>query len=348
MPFHGGRAEQLASFIREQILRKELSNPLPSSRVWCRQLNVGRPNLLRALHILEHAGLVTITANGAAIVPFKADAKSHPLSHSRLARFLFLGRNYPELQHDTKWLFTLSEGMQNSGIRLSLERCGSMRLGTIASQRPHRDELCFLHSLPGSYQRLFMDRKRPAVVIGYTGENITLPFLTPDLEGSTRHATLRLLRRGLKHIVLINLANREAGITKSIESFKAACTQWPHQPVRADVVRVWNDITSLRSTMEKLAVKMKEPCGFIVFSPVSVGILATALLQRGISIPEKAEIVAIEHCPDEISLSVPITLYGFPTRRFAKAILDSADHYFETGKVPVVDKTLDLDGPKEY
>ena len=100
--------------------------------------------------------------------------------------------------------------------------------------------------------------------------------------------------------------------------------------------------------MKRLAEKAKEPCGFIVFYPVSVGMLTTALLQRGLSIPGDAEVMAIEHSPEDMSFSVPVTLYGFPTHRFAKTVLRICTRYFESGSLPTGGEIVDLDAPKEF
>jgi DNA-binding LacI/PurR family transcriptional regulator len=347
MHFHSGRAEQLASFLRDQILSGELANPLPSSRVWCRQLNVGRPNLLRALQILEHAGLVRITARGTMLTSRgKKKGNPSPATPHRVARILFYGGSYTEPQSYSKWIFMLSDALQNQDIRFSLERCCAKRLRTIATQERRADELHFLLSLPVAYQQLFVESKNPAVILGYAGEGISIPFLTSDLANSARHAAMRLLRKGFKRLVLINVSNKEVGVAKSIESFKLACNQWPHQPIRAEIVRVWTDTVSLRLAMEKLARKNDESCGYIVFAPVPIAMLATTLLKQGISIPDQAEIVAIEHTTDEARLSVPVTLYGFPSSRFAKMVLEISHHYFETGKVIQTGRVLDHAAPK--
>lgn len=349
MLFHHGRAEQLASFLRDQILSGELSNPLPSSRVWCRQLNVGRPNLLRALQILEHAGLASITARGTILTPHGKKKKNSLIAAPhRVARILFYGGSYSEPQSYSKWIFMLSDALQNQDIRFSFERCCGKRLRAIATQERRADELYFLLSLTIAYQQLFVESKNPAVILGYAGEGISIPYLTSDLANSARHAALRLLRKGFKRLVLINVNNQEVGVVKSIESFKVACSQWPHQPIRTETVLVWTDTVSLRSAMEKLALKHDEPCGYIVFAPVPIAMLATALLTKGISIPDQAEIVAIEHTTDEARLSVPVTLYGFPSSRFAKMVLEIAHHYFETGKVIQTGRVLEHAAPKVY
>lgn len=359
--FYGNRAEQVASYIREKILSNELTDPLPSSRVWCRDLDVGRPTLLGALKILEHAGLIKTTARGAKIVPgsgkskapsgdLRAESKEVKAGKARLAltaRFLYYGRNYEELQRGSKFLLALSWTLQSHGIRLVLERCNATRLKAIASHIPNQGELCFLHSLPVPYQRLFVQHRKPAVIVGYAGKDVPLPFVTPDLSSAARHAALRLLRRGFNHLVLINLATQEEGIIKSIEGFNSACVEWTRHAVQTEVLRVWNDLGSQRMAIKRLASRTKEQCGFIVFSPVSVGMLTTALLQRGITIPDQAEIIAIEHSQEDISFSVPVTLYGFPAHRFAKAILSICLRYFEKGSLPSAGKIVDLDSPKE-
>ena len=362
MTFYGNRAEQVASYIKEKILSKELTDPLPSSRAWCLELDIGRPTLLNAMKILEHAGLLKMTARGAKLVTGRtvkkrsqstgaaATPKVPPSGVARLpltARFLYYGRNYKELQQGSKWFLALSRTLQSHGIRLVLERCNSIRLRAIATHAPNPNELCFLHSLPVPYQRLFVQQKKPAVIVGYAGPEVRLPFVTPDLKNAARHAALRLLRRGFKRLVLINLATREEGIVQSMEGFKSACQEWPHQPVQAEVVRVWNDLDTQRAAIKRLALRTKEPCGFIVFYPVSVGMLTTALLQRGISIPDHAAIMAIEHSAEDISFSVPVTFYGFVAPRFAKAILAICLRYFETGSLPTVGKIVDLDAPRE-
>lgn len=362
MTYYGNRAEQVASYIKEKILSHEVTDPLPPSRVWCRELDIGRPTLLSALKILEHAGYIKTTARGAKIMPEWEDKKKTPRparedfreekgGRTRLpltARFLYYGRNYQELQRGSKFLLALSWTLQSHGIRLVLERCNTVRLKAIASHIPNQGELCFLHSLPVPYQRLFVQHQKPAVIVGYAGKDVPLPYITPDLSSAARHATLRLLRRGFGRLVLINLATREEGVTKSIEGFHSACADWTRQPVQTEVVRVWNDLESQRIAIKRLAARTKEPCGFVVFSPVSVGILTTALLQKGISIPGQAEIVAIEHSQDDISFSVPITLYGFPAHRFAKAILAICLRYFDTGSLPSSGKIVDLDSPREF
>lgn len=360
MMSYDNRAEQVAASIRDKILSRELTDPLPPSRVWCRELEVGRPTLLAALKILEHAGFLHMTARGAKIArsrkksktgstakPSPSPAKNHAARPHWKARFLYYGRNYKEIQQGSKWFLALSWALQRHDIRLALERCNAVRLTAVATNKASHEELCFLQSLPAPYQSLFVQHGKPAVIVGYAGQDVALPYVTPDLSNSTRHAVLRLLRRGFRRLVIINLAAREEGVTRSIDSFLTACADWPHQPVSAEVVRVWNDLESQRSVIRRLAARTKKPCGFIIFSPVSVGMLITALLERGISIPKEAEIVALEYTHGEISFSAPVTLYEFPAQRFAKTISSICLHYFESGELPNAGKIVDLDPPQE-
>lgn len=357
--YYGNRAERVASYIKEKILSNELTDPLPSSRVWCRELDVGRPTLLNALKILEQEGLVRTSARGPKITSgwerkkmasqvaraTPRRAKANGIQPAMAARLLYYGKSYEELHRGSQFLLALSWTLRNHGIRLVLGRSNTVRLKAIASHASNHGELFFLHSFPVPYQRLFARQKKPAVIVGYAGHDVRLPSVTPDFRNAARHATLRLLRRGFSHVVLINLATHEEGITKS---FKLACKEWERQPVLSEVVRVWSDLESQRFAIKRLAARTKEPCGFIVFSPVSVGMVATALLQKGISILDQAEIIAIGHSVEDIAVSVPVRLYGFPAYRFAKAVLGICLRYFETGSLPTMQKIIDLDPPKDF
>jgi len=340
--FHQGLAEQLTRFLRDQIVQGELSNPAPSTRVWCRRLGVGRPSLLQALKVLETEGLVSVTSQGVRIQPAAKIAKKSN-SEQRVARLLFLGRNYPDLHQCVRWLFLLLEGMQYHGITLSIERCSAQRLRTIASQKSKRGELCYLVSLPASYQRLFLENRKPAIVFGYPDKGVALPYVTTDLGSSVRHATQSLLRRGYKNILLISSANQEAGVVESIERFNMACAGWKDQPVRGHVELVWNHPESLRDSIANIVAKVKGPCGIIVFPPVPLSLLVTTVLKRGLSIPDQVEIVGIEYFPEDARLGVPVTLYSFPTQRFVKDILQATLHYFETGKVAALKRQVLLE-----
>lgn len=338
--FRRKRSENLADFLRDRIRNGELTNPLPSTRSWCVQLGVGRPNLLRALKVLEYDGLVSVTGRGVSLKPQKKSRKA-AVSLPRILRVIFFNRNAPHLRHDAEWVSTLSERLAVYGIHVAVESCSLERLRTLASQSNDND-LCILMAIPPEYQKLFEENKKPAFIIGYPGEGISLPYFTSDLDSAVRHATQSLLRHGFKRLIMINSSHRAAGIDKTVEVFKSTCKQWRHQPIHSEVALIWRDITSMRTCLGRIAQKLSEPCGFVVFSPISPGVLITSLMQAGIKVPEQAEIMAIEYLSEEVQFSFPVTRYAFPSESCIKHLIEVARQYFDTGNVPIIRKNVSL------
>jgi DNA-binding LacI/PurR family transcriptional regulator len=258
----------------------------------------------------------------------------------RVVRVLGQTKALDECEHK---LHLLSELLQSHGIQLTLEYCSLARLKTIAAQPSRSFELLCLLSIPIHYQSLFLRRKIPPLIMGLGDPKLSLPFITNDLHSSTRHATLSLLRRGFKRIVMLNIESKAAGVAQTVETFRKTCETWTHPLSHVEEILIWNDFLSMQIAFERLAAKIKgDPYGILVFSPLSVGILVTSLLQRGIAIPKQVEIMAMEHQEETLRFSVPITHYASPAVRSAKELLHVALHYFETGTVQLVQKMLPM------
>ena len=333
------RSEQLAGFLREGISSGEYAVPLPSTRVWCQQLGVGRPTLLRALQILSSEGFLVMTRRGAVLSPVQPDSKKGIPTNPKVVRILTHDNSggYFDLE-----IIRLSEQLQTHGIRLVVESCNLPRLKAVASQPGHARELCCLLSIPVSYQKYFAAKRQSTLVMGFTNSEVSLPFLTPDLNGSTRHATNSLLRQGFKHLVMLNQSSKTAGVAQCVQTFKDTCKNWRSQPVRAEVQLIWNEFASMRTAMRRLVTKLTEPCGIVIHAPISLGILVTALMQKGFAIPGQVRIMALEYRLEEVQFSVPVTHYAVSTEHYAKEVLHAALHYFETGKLPEVRKALPM------
>jgi len=337
MEFLQNRSEQLADFLRKGIHTGELINPLPPSRAWCEKLGVGRPNLLRALQILESEGLLKISAKGVVLLPVKKKRKD--LHSSKTVRWLYPTGNTVDFTIHFSALF---EQLQLHEIRLSMECCTQERLKSIGAKKTRSHDFFILTRMPLSFQKMFLKFKKPCMLLGLTKPGIPLPYLSPDLGGSTRHAALSLLRRGVKRLVLLNIRTKAEGPARVEENFRQTCKEWPHQPVQDEVIFVWNDFNSMRAAMRRIVNTIHEPCGFLVCAPVPVSLLVTLLLQKGIPIPQQAEIIAIEHQPETVQFSVPITLYSISRKNYVKPLVQAALHYFETGMVINEQKLLPM------
>lgn len=333
------RCEQLANFLREGIVRGDYADPLPSTRVWCQQLGVGRPTLLRALQILTSEGLITMTKRGSVLAPIEQKPPPTPHPTTKVVRVLTYGEAVEGFDLE---LIRLSEQLQSHGIRLVIEPCNLPRLKSIVSQAIHPWELCCLLSIPVSYQRHFSSRKNSTLVIGFTNPESALNYLSPDLDGSIRHATHSLLRQGFKHLVLIDMSAKTAGVAKCVQTFKKTCGDWRTQPIQSDIHLLWDDFTYMRDAIRKIVAKIKAPCGIVIHAPMSIGILVSTLLQKGFDVPKEIGIMAVEYREEEVQFSVPITHYQVSADRYAKEIMHAALHYFETGKLPEMKKVLPM------
>lgn len=333
------RCEQLASFLREGILQGKYAVPLPSTRAWCQQLGVGRPTLLRALQVLASEGLITMTKRGAVLVPVKK--KLAAVSHSavRVVRVLTHGGDVGGFEME---IIRLSEQFQQHGIRLVIESCNLARLKTIASQAVHPWELCFLLSIPVSYQKCFFERRDSTLVLGFANPESPLSYLSPDLDGSIRHATHSLLRQGARHLVLIEMLAKIAGVARCVDTFQRTCREWRAHPISSEVHLAWYDSMSMQSSIKKIVNKIKTPCGIVIHAPISLGILISNLLQKGFEIPAEVRIMALEYREEEVRFSVPVTHYKTSMDRYTKEVMHAALHYFETGKLPVIKKVLPM------
>lgn len=339
MNFLRDRCEQLANFLRDGILQGEYPVPLPPTRVWCQQLGVGRPTLLRALQILNAEGLISMTKRGAILKSVNRRPKPELHAATKVVRILTYGDTGGNFEME---IIRLSEQLQIQGIRLVVESCNLPRLKSIAAQPQNPWELCCLLSIPIGYQKYFFHRKDSVLVIGFTNSGFPLHYLTPDLMGSTRHATHGLLRQGFKHLVMLNRVANTAGVAQCVETFKTTCANWRTQPIQADIQLIHCDYGSMRNAIKKLVNKIKGPFGIVTHAPISVGILVSALLQKGFKIPEQVSIRTIEYRLEEVQFCVPIIQYQVSIDRYTKEILHAALHYFETGKLPETKKILPM------
>ena len=210
-----------------------MTEPLPSTRAWSQKLGVSRPTLESALHQLQREKLVTIHPRGVRL----AARHRPPASGNATVRILQYRPEYPEARQHFEWAMPLSERLHLDGIQLTQEPCTTARLRAIAEQKASNRELFILASLPTRYQSLFARHRKPAVVIGYPAEGLSLPFVTIDQEGAVRHAVQTLLQDGISRLLLVTAKATAPGLARTAATFESACARWPHQPVYRRVLR---------------------------------------------------------------------------------------------------------------
>jgi DNA-binding LacI/PurR family transcriptional regulator len=343
--FLRSRAELLADELRLRIARGELVEPLPDTRTWSERLGVSRTNLEAALGILKREGLVSIRPRkGVRLVRRRAtriDAEPGP---PKLVRFLYYGRDFPDLPYTLFWLGSLMEHLSAQGVHVSLERCSDKRLREISriqQQRTKRPrELLLLFSLSESHQRLFLGLKNSALALGIPARGVPLSYVGSDLSGAVRHATQTMLRRGFNIISFVLPRVSTASHQIAENAFQAACVEWPHQPVQREVVRLPLPLDLLVPAVRRFATRIKARQAIVALYPIPPATILSALLGNGVSVPNQVQLAVVLGSPNAVKLCpVPIH-YPYPAEGLVKAVTNAAMHFFESGTLPRIRKVV--------
>ncbi len=333
------RSEQVAAHLREQIQNGELAEPLPGTRVWSQRLGVSPPTLASALHQLQREGWLMVGRRGVRLV---AGAVARPAG-TPTVRILHYGAEYPEVRAAFDWIIPLSERLHLDGIRLSLQRCSAAQLRAIAKQPAPRKELFVLSSLPARYQTLFAEQQQPAIVFGQPAAGLSLPSIQMDQNGAVAHAVRTLVQHGHRRLVLALPQTTAPGLQTTAEVFDTACASASPQPIHRRSVRIPMAQGRAEAAARRLPALVRERLGIIVIGPVPPSLLMTALLERGIAVPARVELIAVGPPPDAIRVCPRPAHYPFPIQRIVKTIGDAAAHFFATGEVPRLRKVFDVE-----
>lgn len=336
--FHS-RSRQLAAHLRERIEQGELGGPLPGIRAWCQSLGVGSRTLHIALRMLQREGLLVIHPGKASRIRTRPRfAAGRDGSQRRIVRFLHYGRDYPRLT--VLEIPSLAEHLRSRGMEMSLERCSRSRLKAISRAPVSPQEMLVLCSVPAACHRYFARMARNVLIAGDPSPGSPLSSIGSDLEGAVRHATQTLLRRGFPDITLIIDRGSSHGVSMAIEVFHKTCAEWRHQPIHATTVRMRTDTDSMLVAARRFATGVKSRRGILVIEPISVSMIMTALLERGVGIPRQVELVGVSTFADSIKVCPRPIHYPYPVRAAVKSFVDVAIHYFETGALPRIHKKL--------
>ena len=339
-PTWRSKASQLTDYLRRELQAGRLENPLPATRRWGQQLGVSRRTLAAAIRELQREGWLTIHPRGVRLQPERGRRRGSRPAGTRLVRLLLFGAYGPTIHAYFETISSLHEHLRVRGLELKWEICPPARLREIARQPTPEHELLLLVSLPVVYQRLFAAAGKPAIVLGGIGADVALPFVNVDQAAAVRHATFRLLQRGCGEVALLHMKVEAAGILSAREAFDGACASWPRQPVVARQVPTALDPASLLAAVKRLVAGRRGRVGIIVVAPVPVGLVVTALWYLGVAVPAQAEVVALFHSPEAVKLVPPPAHYPQPVRQIVRLLTEAAGRYFETGRLPVMARTL--------
>ena len=256
-----------------------------------------------------------------------------------MVRWVYYGRDYPDISALVEIQAAISEGLESHGIRLVFEKCDAARLRAIHQRGEHPGEMFLLGALPDQFQGLFSNFKASALLVRPPFPGVQLPFISVDVLPAIRHATHMLARRGFSRISLVV---REGSRQLLTGQFQRICTE-SFQPVRGDVIRIPGELHEQNLAAQRFAATIKGRHALIALYPVQAGLLMTALMKRGLDVPERVEVVAMSTTLQAIRV-VPLPVYyPYPVKKFAKAVCQAVIHYFEQGSLPPIRKMIPIE-----
>src|ERR1051326_3575029 len=302
MDYLRSTADLLAQQLRTAIQRGELTNPLPNIREWSRTLEVSRTTLGRALKKLAAEDILAIEhRKGARILSKLASPTKPSEGQTRLVRALYCSRDCPWLPTDLDCNISLSERLQQHEIHVTLERCTDARLRAVAQRGERANEMFLLVSLPAIHQRRFERLTHSTLLVGMPASRIRLSSIGTDVAGIVRHAALTLMQHGFTRITMMLNSSRGVGVQRSEEMLLATCAKWQPARVQTEIIRMDLEEERMAQATKRFASRITGRHGLIVIRPVSLTAVLTALIMRGISIPDQVEIIAIESTPHTVN-----------------------------------------------
>jgi DNA-binding LacI/PurR family transcriptional regulator len=300
--------DQLVAALRDGIDRARWISHLPSEFVLCREFQVSRMTLRKALAQLVMEKWVALGGRGKAhrILRRARGKKQHP-SAARTIRVLTPFRLTAHNTSDFDLLEILHERASSVGYRIEMEvhrgiyqRFQAARLDRLDAQPDTAGWLLYYST--ASIQRWFARRGRPTVVVGRVHGNLPLSCVYPDTAAAVRHAVGRLHASGHRDMIyliesLTSLGDRIASEVMVEEARRLGA--------RARIVGYDGNPDAIRRTLLDLLAARPRPTAFVSGAPGIAITLLCHLLAAGVRIPAEAALVTLW---DDVNLDVT-----FPT-----------------------------------
>lgn len=284
--------DQLVDLLREGILASRWQKTLPPEAELCREFQVSRMTLRKAIAQLAAESWIELGGRGKHH-RLKRRAVRREVAASTTVRILtpfdtVYGTTEQTL-HDT-----LSEIFGAAGMRLAQEHHPRIYESFSASRLAQLDSLpdtagWILFYATEQIQRWFATHRRPVVVAGRVHDSLPLASIYPDSVALARHAAGLLHSRGYHDVVYLIANLTSIGDRMSSEAF---VTESKRLGSRARIVNYDAKPEAAAKAVRELIAAKPRPTGFVVSaSEVAVTVLCH-LQAAGIRVPGQAAVIA--------------------------------------------------------
>lgn len=258
--------EQVADNLREGILEGRLAGRLPPERELCRLMNVSRPILRRALHLLRDEGRLRIGRGRGAEVVGDSTPYEHP---PETRRVILLYADFSNFI--SRWTLMVIEEMLRElaghGVHFEMRmepalgraRMGN-RLQTLVGR--YRADVWILAGASAATQQWFESQPLKTLLMGNAFPGVRLPFVNDDLSAVTRHAAGMFLGLGHRNLVYLMRGQGSAGEAREEAGFREGAAAVPG--VRCQVVRHNGRPERVRERMTALFSRRPSPTALLV------------------------------------------------------------------------------------
>lgn len=322
---------QLVTLLQQGIDSGRWRGELPSEAELCREFQVARMTLRKALAQLAHERWIVPRGHGYRPQIRRRPTRLVPVA-GRTIRVLspISALGLGGVQHAA--IEILAERLSTEGYRLEFEHRPKL------FQRHSAAELSRLDALPGTagwilfystepIQRWFSSSAHPCVVAGPLHEDIALSCVYPDTRALGRHVAGRLYARGYRELIYLLQAGDSLGCVRASQSFFDEARRLG---ARARVIEHDHGAPAIREVMRELLARRVRPDGFVVPNSVHAITTLCCLLSAHVRVPEDAAVIAGWDDPSLEFTTPEMTRYRIDGAKFGRklalALLDLLEH----------------------
>jgi DNA-binding LacI/PurR family transcriptional regulator len=299
---------QLADILRDGIRKGEWSGTLPGQRELSEQLQVSRPTLRAALHLLRKEGYLQI-AHGR-----RMRITLSPRRHKKIIRTKTIGFLSPlplsNLSYSSLFLICdLERRLADAGYKLEIHTEARFRqphpfraLETLLRQT--RAACWVLHFSTPGIQQWFSDRGLPAIISKARHEGVNLPAIDVDYHAIGYHAAAEFLRLGHQRPLLLLGKDRSAGDLTLVSGFQERFATAARPAGVPLTLHHDGTVGGIQRALNPLLRRPNRPTAILVSGSAATLTVCGQLRAQGIEVPREVSVVC--------SLDDPLLAYHVP------------------------------------